>query len=178
MRSASRSSRAPKGKSTACPAPTGTAPRRARESPAPDRPISRPTPAPGCTPQSSCRSPAPRASSRRIRARTRAERKIDGVLGESRAPPSAGCRRIRADVDGHVEDLALETRTSLPCAGGALQMQAAQGPRHRARVVVLHERPVDAGGGELRLPQVSMKKPRWSANTRARRPATPGSAVG
>ena len=67
------------------------------------------------------------------------------VVGRERdANPSAERRRAAADVDGDVEDLALDDADQLALRPPDLQMQAAQRAADRPRMVVLHERAGDA----------------------------------
>ena len=88
-----------------------------------------------------------RAERRRSRARSRAGCSTAGSSRPTASPPTqrpkVGEPRRTSTATSKISPSM--TRTSLPCGRRHLQVQAAQRAADRARVVVLDERPVDAG---------------------------------
>ena len=74
-----------------------------------------------------------------------------GLVVEADALPEAEARRAGADVHDHVEDRAARAAHEL-CLS-RLEVHAAQHPSSRARVVVLHEAPVDPQVGQPAGPE-------------------------
>ncbi len=66
------------------------------------------------------------------------------VRGERDADPPAESRRAAADIHRDVEHLALDDADQFALCVPDLQMEAAKRAGHRSRVVVLHERALDA----------------------------------
>jgi len=109
--------------------------------------------------RSSCRGSPPTRRRRGSRARIRAApRAFGGSRAQRHLQRPAECRRRPAEVHDHVEHRADRAADELALRVLDLVVEAAQHAAARARVVVLHEVDVDAGGGQCRRFQLSKEE--------------------